>query len=339
MNEWLKTGWSALLQAPAILVQPAGRVFWPFVLTSLVIAAVVYVRRRRRGAGPDESLLSFLLPRAIWRHPSSLVDIKLIFAKAVIQALLLAPLVVSAYAVATFVIELLSSQFGVIEPLGLSRLQVSALYTLVLFVAWDLSRYLLHRLLHAVPLLWSFHQVHHSAEVLTPLTIYRTHPLESLLYALRGGIVTGLVTGGFFLLFRDKAVQMDMLGVNLIGMLFNIFGANLRHSHIWLSYGPKLERLFISPAQHQLHHSLDAEHHGSNYGSFLAIWDGMAGELRLAGEERELRFGLAAAELNHDPRSATSCVVGPILSLGARLPMPHPIRKQCDKLILPSRVS
>ena len=68
------------------------------------------------------------------------------------------------------------------------------LYTLVLFVAWDLSRFALHWALHRFETLWQFHQVHHSAEVLTPFTLYRSHPVESLLYGLRGVVVTGVVT-------------------------------------------------------------------------------------------------------------------------------------------------
>ena len=33
-------------------------------------------------------------------------------------------------------------------------------------------------------------------------------------------------------------------------------GAHLRHSHIWLSYGPHLEGMFVSPAMHQIHWQL-----------------------------------------------------------------------------------
>ena len=38
----------------------------------------------------------------------------------------------------------------------------------VLFIASDASRYALHRAMHTLPALWRFHQVHHSAEVMTP---------------------------------------------------------------------------------------------------------------------------------------------------------------------------
>ena len=41
----------------------------------------------------------------------------------------------------------------------------------------------------------------------------------------------------------------------MFGVLFNFAAANLRHSHIWISFG-RFEKIFISPAQHQIHHSV-----------------------------------------------------------------------------------
>jgi len=47
----------------------------------------------------------------------------------------------------------------------------------------------------------------------------------------------------------------------------------------------------ISPAQHQVHHSVDAKHHHRNFGSALAIWDWMFGTRRgieiLVGARRQ----------------------------------------------------
>ena len=87
-----------------------------------------------------------------------------------------------AHAVAVTLVRGLDSQFGRQELLALSSWQVTVLYTLVLFLAWDLSRYLLHLAMHWIDALWQLHQVHHSAETLTPFTLYRVHPLESVLY-------------------------------------------------------------------------------------------------------------------------------------------------------------
>ena len=50
-------------------------------------------------------------------------------------------------------------------------------------------------------------------------------------------------------------------GVEALGFWFNAATGNLRHSHVWLPFGPKLERWLLSPAQHQLHHPLATPQH------------------------------------------------------------------------------
>ena len=175
---------------------------------------------------------------------------------------------------------------------------VVALYSLSLFLAWDLSRFVLHMCMHRVPLLWRFHQIHHSAEVLTPLTFHRIHPVESLLYDIRGALVTGGMAGVFYWLFRSQAETWVLLGVPTLGFVLNIFAGNLRHSPFWLRFPDRVERWFLSPAQHQLHHSADPAHYDANYGTWLAIWDRMMGCLRLS-DERPSRFGIPAEHRNH----------------------------------------
>ena len=60
------------------------------------------------------------------------------------------------------------------------------------------------------------------------------------------------------------------------------FGANLRHSHVKLKYPSFLEYIFISPHQHQIHHSDNPIHFNKNMGSKLAIWDWLLGTLVLS---------------------------------------------------------
>ncbi len=78
---------------------------------------------------------------------------------------------------------------------------------------------------------------HHSAEVLTPLSLYRTHPVEALLNGARSALSVGLVTGLFAWSFGPALRAWEILGVDAIGFVWTLFGANLRHSHVWLSYG------------------------------------------------------------------------------------------------------
>ena len=44
----------------------------------------------------------------------------------------------------------------------------------------DAALWFTHWLFHVVPELWEFHKVHHSAEVMTPITAARMHPVEEI---------------------------------------------------------------------------------------------------------------------------------------------------------------
>ena len=165
---------------------------------------------------------------------------------------------------------------------------------LCLTFARDLSTYVTHALHHRWPLLWAFHKVHHSAEVLTPLTVYRKHPVYNVFSSLTDLVIVGPAQGLVLFLFASTPEPLLLFGTNVIFSTFHLLGANLRHSHIWLSFGPVLSRIIISPAQHQIHHSRAQRHWDRNYGEVFALWDWLFGTLYVPGKEREvIEFGVA----------------------------------------------
>ena len=113
-------------------------------------------------------------------------------------------------------------------------------------------------------------------------------------------VVFGFVTGIFIWLFSNRLSGLQILGVDMFGVLFNFAAANLRHSHIWISFG-RLERIFISPAQHQIHHSVGSSH--VNLGSIFSFWDGFLGTRMYSGKKRDLEFGLGVEK---DPKQDQS---------------------------------
>ena len=276
----------ALLQP---LLEPASRTWWGGLLLSALIAAA-WTRPWRHGR--------LAAAASLLRHRSNLLDLQMFLGRQLIRLLIGAPAVAGSWLIATRLVRWADAAVGVPQAPALPTWALAALYSLTLFVAWDLSRFLLHGLMHRVPALWAFHQVHHSAEVLTPLTFHRLHPVESLLYDLRGAVVTGVVAAGFYWLFRKGDVGWTLLGVPALGFALNVVFGNLRHSHVWLRFPAAVERWLISPAQHQLHHADDPALYGRNYGTWLAIWDRLAGTLAVAGEPPE-RFGVPRSERNH----------------------------------------
>ncbi|MCR9205813.1 MAG: sterol desaturase family protein, partial [Halobacteriovoraceae bacterium] len=165
--------------------------------------------------------------------------------------------------------------------------------TLIAFIVNDLFRFLHHYLMHRLPLLKSLHRTHHSALVLTPLTLFRSHPIESFIASMRNVLSLG-ITLALFSFLNQKPIQgWDILGVNLFGFLFNALFANLRHSPVPISFG-LLECVFISPRMHQVHHSNNPKHWDKNYGVALALWDQIAGSYYRpsSSEAKDLKFGL-----------------------------------------------
>ncbi|MCV2403887.1 sterol desaturase family protein [Marinomonas sp. C2222] len=174
---------------------------------------------------------------------------------------------------------------------GWSDTLVMALFTLCYFLADDFSRFFTHWLMHKVPLLWFFHQVHHSAKVLTPFTVFRTHPVEGGLFFLRSLTVQSLVISIFLVLFPHQISLLQIFGVLVSTFVFNILGANLRHSGVVLSYGKTIEKWLISPVQHQIHHSISVEHYDKNFGVILAIWDRLFSTWSSGHDNQQIIFG------------------------------------------------
>ena len=275
-------------------------------MLAAVIAIVVY--RFQEGRIDWRRALGFHL----WPHPSSILDIQLLIARRVLTVLGIVPMVGGAWWLAVRVSTILDRSFGVPEMPTISTGVLTVIYTLVLFVVWDLSRFLLHLALHRFNFLWQFHQVHHSAQILTPLTFHRIHPVESTLYGIRGALSTGLMAGVAFWLFRGQASEYTIAGVHGIGFTLNALTGNLRHSHVWLRFPTRVERWLLSPAQHQIHHAKAAQYHDANFGTWLACWDNMLGCLHTAPKEPVVDIGIS--EPNHNPNGLMSALFSPIHS-------------------------
>lgn len=268
------------------LMSPHYRVYWGYLLSSALLALGIWFVAYRQ-----LSFKSFLFPKKLWLHSSSRQDFVLFILNAWLRVLVFIHLLVSSMGVSLWFVLKLQQGFGDVEPIQLPLFTIIFLYTLTLFLVGDFLRFFVHWLLHKIPVLWPLHRLHHTAEVLTPLTQYRSHPLEQLIFILRASVEVGLVTAVFFYLFKSQLTVLAVLGVNAFRFVF-LLTANLRHSHIWLSWG-KLGYLFISPAQHQIHHSKAPKHWDKNFGSALAIWDWMFGTLYVTGKKEKLDFGLS----------------------------------------------
>jgi sterol desaturase/sphingolipid hydroxylase (fatty acid hydroxylase superfamily) len=265
-------------------VNPHQRVYWLYILSTLVIAGVYLL------FNPKEKKIN--MSSKLWLHPSATLDYRYFIISFFIKVWLVLPILIGANEVAIFTQRLLTEYFGFSIYRGLSYTEVMILFTITLFVVSDFTRYWLHRFMHTVPLLWKFHKVHHSAKVLTPITFYRVHPVENILFGFRFSLTIGVLTGIFIFFFGGLLTLMDVLGVNIIIFIYNILGSNLRHSHIKLKYFKWIEKIFLSPFQHQIHHS--TKFYNYNFGGTLAIWDLWFKTLKYSSEIGYMKFGLGS---------------------------------------------
>ena len=268
---------------------PQKRIFAGYLLSAFVLALVWLCIAERDSA---KAAIRKIFDRNVWLSTSSLADFKIILVNRVVMSSTTAALV-SQITISTFLYKLLHGQ-TLIEPLALhfiSAGSVAVIFTVFFFVFDDFSRFYVHRLMHRIPVLWAFHQVHHSAETMTPFTIFRTHPIEGFIFTLRTSVVQGIVISVFLFLFGSKVDLITVYGASIGVVIFHSLGSNLRHSHVKIRYPRLVELFFISPGQHQIHHSTEKQHFDKNFGVALAVWDLIFGSL-LHSEAQTHKFGL-----------------------------------------------
>jgi sterol desaturase/sphingolipid hydroxylase (fatty acid hydroxylase superfamily) len=183
---------------------------------------------------------------------------------------------------------------------GWAGLLASLGFMIVAIVVADFTAFYVHYLQHKIPLLWQFHKVHHSAEVMHPLSNFREHPIDNLVYSLTIG-----ATYGFVLALAAHTIgylpdTWSLLGVPVLMFLFNITGYNLRHSHIWLRWPGRWSMIFPSPAHHQVHHSCHPDHLDKNFAFLFPVWDVLFDCYVMPEDNRDVKFGVTEKDRGKD---------------------------------------
>lgn len=259
------------------------------ILASIALIAVFAIYDRR-------DILAYLkkalFRKRYWWNASTKIDYQVYLLNSVLKVLLFVPFLDLSFYISRVTVKALLSFNGDFAGWPSGTLYL-AFFTVIAFLWDDFLRFFHHLLMHKIPWLWRLHKVHHSARVLTPLTLYRTHPLESAMATVRNSLSLGVSAGVFIFFFEAEISIVTLLGVNVFGFVFNFLGSNLRHSHIPLAFGP-FEHVFVSPKMHQIHHSRKAEHWEHNYGVSLSIWDRLVGARLLSAQTGAVKsVGLA----------------------------------------------
>ena len=291
----------------------------PLIVAFVIAFLVIWVRRSR--IKPKKMsvrrILLMLFPRRVFLHQSARLDYAIFAINQVLLVFLAVSAVFSPALISGIIIEV-GRSLGLEPQSTESSLAIRVTYSIFLLLLWDFFATYAHYLKHRVPILWELHKVHHSAEVMTPVTALRRHPLEAIFSSVV--IALGLGTGiGLWVLVLGQNIMPYYMFGSLVGIwIWRVAGYNLRHSHIWISYGDFWNRIFISPAQHQVHHSKSPAHYDKNFGHVFSFWDKLFGTLYLPKFEERMTFGIDEAEAR-EYRSLFGLYVTPILKIWRRL--------------------
>jgi sterol desaturase/sphingolipid hydroxylase (fatty acid hydroxylase superfamily) len=142
------------------------------------------------------------------------------------------------------------------------------LSVLLCVIIMDFVIWLQHVMVHAVPLLWRLHRVHHADLDYDLTTGARFHPLEILL--------SMLIKFAAIMVLGPPVIAVIVFEVVLNGM------AMFNHANVRLPVGIErvLRWVLVTPDMHRVHHSVEDDEANSNFGFNLSLWDRLFGTYR-----------------------------------------------------------
>ena len=144
----------------------------------------------------------------------------------------------------------------------------AATVVVVTLLARGLVSFLVHLMMHKVPLLWRLHRVHHLDEEIDVSTTVRLHPAEFFVGVLPGAlIVAGLGLSPWVLVAYE-----------ILDVLITLFS----HANILLParLDKVLSRIVVTPNLHRVHHSAHMPETDSNFSAVFPVWDMIFGTYR-----------------------------------------------------------
>jgi sterol desaturase/sphingolipid hydroxylase (fatty acid hydroxylase superfamily) len=256
------------------------------------LLAFAWLHQRKSRNIRFKALVRAVLPQKFF-GASSRADALMLLFNFYLMGLLLGWTFLSQHTMANLTNETLVASFGALTPTTWSPWLTGSLMTFALFMAYEFGYWLDHYLSHRIPFLWEFHKVHHAAEVLTPVTNFRVHPVDSIVFANILALTIGCTSGLVSYLFGSPIQQFTLWNANALVLGSACLVQQLQHTSFWIPFTGIWGKIFLSPAHHQIHHSLNPIHYDKNMGSTLSVFDWLFGTLHIPSRKREkLTFGL-----------------------------------------------
>lgn len=155
------------------------------------------------------------------------------------------------------------------------------------YIAVDFVSYWYHRFAHRIAILWCGHVTHHSSSYFNLSNGFRTSPFQGLNRIIFWGIlpVLGFSPEVLFITF-------------IISGLYDFFLHTQNFPKL-----PWLEKVFITPSLHSVHHGKNDIYIDKNYGSTFVFWDKWFGTFQ--DETEPVVYGILSTEYkDNDPVNA-----------------------------------
>lgn len=134
---------------------------------------------------------------------------------------------------------------------------------LLYIVLVDLLDYWMHRALHT-QWFWHQHAWHHAPKVIYWISGLRTSP---------GQIVIRIIPSTIFAAFISFEQFVDL---GIFFLIFFTLSQHFIHSNRRIPYEQAIERLFVTPRYHMVHHSVDQKYSDTNFAQIF-VWDRLFG--------------------------------------------------------------
>ena len=302
-----------------------GSTFSVFALALTFAAAVVFTVGKRNVA--FKAVLRAIFPRRLWQSRSGRNDMAWFALSVGGISLAFGGAMLAMPTVSGWTVSALTTAFGPAHAMVAPSWLVVPLVTLSLFLAYEFAYWLDHWAMHRFGWTWAFHQVHHSAESLSLLTIARVHPVETIGFYNLVALIMGTMGGVLSFTLGPAASPGTLFGTNVLTMVSAVLIGHLQHSHLWVTFGPRWGRWILGPAHHQLHHSVAVEHHDRNFGNILTLFDRLFGTFTMPEPTRQpIKFGIEAPHF--DPQSLHGMTIRPFIEFARALPF---VRPACDE--------
>jgi sterol desaturase/sphingolipid hydroxylase (fatty acid hydroxylase superfamily) len=142
------------------------------------------------------------------------------------------------------------------------------LAVLIAVIALDFVIWLQHVMVHAIPVLWRLHRVHHADPDYDLTTGARFHPIE------------------IFLSMLIKFATIAVLGPPVVAVIIFevLLNATAMFNHGNVRLPARVDRVLrwfvVTPDMHRVHHSVEDDETNSNFGFNLPWWDRLFGTYR-----------------------------------------------------------